>query len=187
MSERTAGAPSAGATQSGTPTVGRVPAVLRGKAELGVAALLAVLALIVAWDAANIKQLSINAGVMGPQVVPNIIAIGLGLCAIALTVDVLRGGAADAEDGEDIDLSQGAHWPTVFGLAGVIAAYAFTMDFLGYVIASALLFYAAALLLGSKRYLWALVIGALLAVGTFYGFVLGLGIALPAGLLTGIL
>ena len=187
MSSSTVGTPSGGAAQSATPTVSRVPAVLRGKAELGVAALLGVLAIIVAWDAAHIKKLSINAGVMGPQVVPYIIAVGLGLCAIALTVEVMRGGAAEAEDGEDIDLSQGAHWPTVFGLAGVIAAYTFTLDFLGYVIASALLFYGSALLLGSKRYLWALVIGALLAVGTFYGFVLGLGIPLPAGLLTGIL
>ncbi|TFD50214.1 tripartite tricarboxylate transporter TctB family protein [Cryobacterium frigoriphilum] len=187
MSSSTAGTPVTGAPATGTPTVSRVPAVLRGRSELGVAALLAVLATIVAWDAAHIKQLSINVGVMGPQVVPNIIAVGLGLCAIALTVDVLRGGAADAEDGEDIDLSQGAHWPTVFGLAGVILAYALTMEFLGYVIASALLFYGSSLLLGSKRYLWALVIGALLAVGTFYGFVLGLGIPLPAGLLTGIL
>jgi putative tricarboxylic transport membrane protein len=34
---------------------------------------------------------------------------------------------------------------------------------------------------------WALLIGIGLAVATFYGFVLGLGIPLPAGLLTGIL
>ena len=191
MSCSTVGTPGsvngAGVPASATPSTSRVPAVLRGRSELGVAVMLAVLAIIVGLDAANIRDTAINSGVMGPKVVPGIIALGLALCAIALTVSVLRGGHADAEDGEDIDLTLPAHWPTVFGLAGVILTYALTLSFLGFVVASALLFYGSALLLGSKRYIWALVIGALLAVGVFYGFVLGLGLPLPAGLLTGIL
>ncbi|MEO6199709.1 MAG: tripartite tricarboxylate transporter TctB family protein [Cryobacterium sp.] len=159
----------------------------RGRSELGVAALLGALAAIVAVDTANIRETAINAGVMGPRVVPTFIAIGLGLCAMALAISVLRGGHAEPEDGEDIDLSVAAHWPTVFGLGGLILGYALLLDPLGYVIASALLFYGSALLLGSRRYIWALLIGAALAVATFYAFVLGLGIRLPAGLLTGIL
>jgi len=174
-------------TAPSTVTAPGLRARLQGRSELGVAALLAVIAIVIAVDTANIRDTAINAGVMGPQVVPTIIAIGLGLCAIALAISVLRGGQADAEDGEDIDLSQKAHWPTVFGLGGLILVFALSMDFLGFVIGSALLFYGSALLLGSRRFLWALVIGILLAVGTFYGFVLGLGINLPAGLLTGIL
>ncbi|TFD89043.1 tripartite tricarboxylate transporter TctB family protein [Cryobacterium serini] len=172
------------------PSTGVAPGLrarLQGRSELGVAALLAVIAIVIAVDTANIRHTAINVGVMGPRVVPTIIAIGLGLCAIALAISVLRGGHAEAEDGEDIDLTQKAHWPTVFGLGGLIFVFALTMDFLGFVIGSALLFYGSALLLGSKRFIWALVIGILLAVGTFYGFVLGLGINLPAGLLTGIL
>ncbi|QWT24527.1 tripartite tricarboxylate transporter TctB family protein [Subtercola sp. PAMC28395] len=165
----------------------RLPTWLRGRSELGVAALLATLAIVIGFDTAHIRRTAVNAGVMGPQVVPTIIAIGLGVCSIALTVSVLRGGRAAAEEGEDIDLTLAAHWPTVFGLAGVILAYALTLDFLGFVVSSALLFYGSALLLGSRRFVWALVIGVLLAVGVFYGFVLGLGIPLPAGVLTGIL
>lgn len=191
MSSSTVGAVgsvnAAGAPATAAPITSRVPAVLRGRAELGVAVLLAVMAIIVGLDTANIRDTAINAGVMGPKVVPAIIALGLALCAVALTVSVLRGGHADAEDGEDIDLTLPAHWPTVFGLAGVILAYALTLNFLGFVVASALLFYGSALLLGSRRYVWGLVIGALIAVGVFYGFVLGLGIPLPSGLLTGIL
>lgn len=191
MSNGTVGTPgsvtSAGGSFPAAPTASRVPAVLRGRSELGVALLLAVLASVIGFDTAHIPDTAINAGVMGPKVVPNIIAVALGLCSIALTLSVLRGGHAEAEEGEDIDLTLPAHWPTVFGLAGVILAYALTLDFLGFVVSSTLLFYGAALLLGSKRYWWALVIGALLAVGVFYGFVLGLGIPLPAGLLTGIL
>lgn len=160
---------------------------MRGRSELGVAALLGALAAVIAVDTANIRHTAVNAGVLGPQVVPTLIAIGLGLCAIALAIDVVRGGHAEPEEGEDIDLSGGAHWPTLLGLAGIILVGALLMDVLGFVIASGLMFYGSALMLGSRRYVWALVIGVALAVATFYGFVLGLGIPLPAGLLTGIL
>lgn len=165
----------------------KIRALLRGRSELGIAALLGAIAVVIAIDTANIRRTAANTAVMGPQVIPTIIAIGLAGCAIALAIDVLRGGHAEPEEGEDIDLSGGAHWPTLLGLAGVILASALLMDFLGFVISSGLMFYGSALLLGSKRYIWALIIGALLAVLTFYGFVLGLGIPLPAGLLTGIL
>lgn len=161
--------------------------LMRGRSELGVAALLGVLAVVVAVDAAGIRHTAVNAGVMGPQVVPTVIAAGLGACALALTVNVLRGGHGHPEEGEDIDLTTGAHWPTLLGLAGLILVAALTMDALGFVITSALLFYGSTLLLGSRHYVWGLLIGAALAVATFYGFVLGLGIPLPAGLLTGIL
>ncbi|WP_241982825.1 tripartite tricarboxylate transporter TctB family protein [Cryobacterium sp. TMT1-2-1] len=170
-----------------TPSSRGGPGLLHGRSELGVAALLGALAVIVAVDTANIRQTAVNSGVMGPQVVPAIIATGLALCAIALAISVLRGGHADPEEGEDIDLSIPAHWPTVFGLAGLILGYALVLDPLGYVVASSLLFYGSALLLGSRRFVWALLIGVALSVATFYGFVLGLGIPLPAGLLTGIL
>jgi putative tricarboxylic transport membrane protein len=167
--------------------VNNIRSLMRGRSELGVAALLGAIAIVVAVDTANIRHTAVNAGVMGPQVVPTLIAIGLALCAIALAVDVLRGGHAEPEDGEDIDLSGGAHWPTLLGLAGMILVGALLLDFLGFVIASSLMFYGSALMLGSRRYVWALLIGIGLAVATFYGFVLGLGIPLPAGLLTGIL
>ncbi|TFC49271.1 tripartite tricarboxylate transporter TctB family protein [Cryobacterium sp. TMT1-21] len=160
---------------------------MRGRSELGVAALLGALAAVVAVDAANIRHTAVSTGVMGPQVVPFLIAAGLALCAIALTVNVLRGGHGHPEEGEDIDLTTGAHWPTLLGLGALILAAAFTMEPLGFVITSAILFYGSTLLLGSRHYVWGLLIGIALAVATFYGFVLGLGIPLPAGLLTGIL
>ena len=55
------------------------------------------------------------------------------------------------------------------------------------VIAGALFFAGCATVLGSKHYVRNVVIGAVLAVGTFYGFYSGLGIPLPAGILDGIL
>ena len=164
-----------------------VPLTMRGRSELGVAALLGALGVIVAVDAAGIRHTAVSSGVMGPAVVPYLIALGLGLCAVALAVNVLRGGHGHPEEGEDIDLTTGAHWPTLLGLGGLILAAALVMEVLGFVVTTALLFYGATLLLGSRHYVGGLLIGIVLAVGTFYGFVLGLGIPLPAGLLTGIL
>ncbi len=161
--------------------------LMRGRSELGVAAGLGVVAIVVAVDTANIRHTAVSSGVMGPQVMPAIIATGLALCAIALAVTVLRGGHGEQEEGEDIDLSQGAHWPTLLGLGGLILLTALLLETLGFVVASALLFFGSSLLLGSRRYVLSLLIGIALAVATFYGFVLGLGIPLPAGLLTGIL
>jgi putative tricarboxylic transport membrane protein len=58
---------------------------------------------------------------------------------------------------------------------------------LGWVIASALFFAGAATILGSRHYIRNIVIGAVLALVSFYGFYSGLGIPLPAGILDGIL
>ena len=43
------------------------------------------------------------------------------------------------------------------------------------------------LALGGRRYVLTFLISLLLAVGSFYGFYLGLGIKLPAGILEGVL
>ena len=42
-------------------------------------------------------------------------------------------------------------------------------------------------MLGSRHFVRDLVIAAALGLGTFYGFAIGLGVALPAGILQGIL
>ena len=54
-------------------------------------------------------------------------------------------------------------------------------------VVSLLLFAGAATILGSRHYLRNVVIGVVLAVGSFYAFYSGLGIPLPAGILDGIL
>jgi len=58
---------------------------------------------------------------------------------------------------------------------------------LGWAITGALLFAGSATILGSKRYVFNIVIGVVLSVGSFYAFYSGLGIPLPAGILDGIL
>ena len=61
------------------------------------------------------------------------------------------------------------------------------IDLLGWVISGGLLFYGSALALGSRHFVRDLFIAAGLSLGTFYGFAIGLGVNLPAGILQGIL
>ena len=49
------------------------------------------------------------------------------------------------------------------------------------------MFWGSVLALGSRHYVRDGIISVALSLATFYGFYLGLGIALPAGLLEGIL
>ena len=58
---------------------------------------------------------------------------------------------------------------------------------LGWVISGTVLFWGIAWALGSRHYIRDGVISVALSLLTFYGFYLGLGIPLPAGLLEGVL
>ena len=95
--------------------------------------------------------------------------------------------APELEAGEDVDLDQRVDVKTVLMLVGVFVANIVLIDVLGWVISGSILFYGSALALGSRHYVRALVIAVALSLITFYGFAIGLGVGLPAGILQGIL
>jgi putative tricarboxylic transport membrane protein len=72
-------------------------------------------------------------------------------------------------------------------LVGVFILNILLIDTLGWVISGGMLFYGSALVLGSRHFVRDLFIAAGLSLGTFYGFAIGLGVNLPAGILQGIL
>ena len=78
-------------------------------------------------------------------------------------------------------------WKTVLPLAGAFIANILLIDWAGWVISGTVLFWGSVWALGSRHYVRDGLISLALALLTFYGFYLGLGIALPAGLLEGIL
>ena len=124
---------------------------------------------------------------VGPRMFPIAIGVGLLLTAVILGIAVARGSHGEAEAGEDIDPDAPSDWRTVGLLVALFLAVAVLVNPLGWAIAGALLFAGAATILGSRRYVLNLLIGAVLSVGSFYGFYSGLGIPLPAGILDGIL
>ena len=124
---------------------------------------------------------------VGPRMFPVAVGIGLILLAIILAIAIPRGSRGEEEGGEDIDTSTPADWRTVGLLVGLFVAVIMLVVPLGWAITGTLLFAGAATILGNRHYIRNLVIGAVLAVGSFYAFYSGLGIPLPAGILDGIL
>ncbi|CAI3795448.1 tripartite tricarboxylate transporter TctB family protein [Pseudarthrobacter sp. MM222] len=160
---------------------------LKGRSELGVALLLGAVGGLVLWDAVNLVTPFSRSDAVGPKTIPYIVAGLLLVCAVLLAINVLRGGHAEAESGEDVDLTHPADWKTVLPLVGAFVANILLIDWAGWVVSGTILFWGSVWALGSRHYVRDGLISVALSLLTFYGFYLGLGIALPAGLLEGIL
>lgn len=160
---------------------------LRGGSELGVAVFLAGLAAVVLVDAARLHSELVRRGPVGPKTVPVAVGVLLAVVAVLLAVDVLRGGRGQAESGEDIDLDRPGDWRTVLLLAGSFLVNAALIDRAGWPVSGALLFWGAAFALGSRHPVRDPLLAVGLSTSTFYIFDRGLGLALPAGVLAGVL
>ncbi|WP_328357461.1 tripartite tricarboxylate transporter TctB family protein [Mycobacterium sp. NBC_00419] len=124
---------------------------------------------------------------VGPKFFPLTIGIAALVLAVVLAIAIPRGSKGEADAGEDIDPEAPGDWRTVGLLIALFVAMILLVNLLGWVIMSALFFAGAATILGSKHYVRNIVIGAVLALASFYAFYSGLGIPLPAGILDGIL
>ena len=157
------------------------------RSELGVAVLLLVLGGVVLFDASRIRSGVGQVGAVGPTAVPILVGILLIVCAVALAVDVLRGGRGEAEGGEDVDLSHPSDWRTLLLLVAAFLANVVLMEPVGWWLSGAVLFWGSAYALGSRRYVRDAVLSFGMSFLTYYVFAAGLGIFLPAGVLQGIL
>ncbi len=138
-------------------------------------------------DALRITDSFAKVDPVGPRLFPIVIGVGLLVMAVVLAIAIPRGSRGEADAGEDIDPDMPSDWRTVGLLVGMFVMLIVLVVPLGWAIAGALFFAGCATILGSRHYVRNLVIGAVLAVGSFYAFYSGLGIPLPAGILDGIL
>ena len=159
----------------------------QGRSELGVALFLGAVGTLVIVSAVALPDSLIARGPVGPATVPLVVGGLLVVCAVLLAVDVLRGGRGEPEGGEDIELTGGSDWRTIAVLVAAFVANALTIESLGWPISGAVLFWGAAFALGSRHYVRDALIALVLSVGSWYLFVLALGISLPVGVLRGIL
>jgi putative tricarboxylic transport membrane protein len=146
-----------------------------------------VLGVVLLFDGSTLVNNTTGTDPLGPRAVPLVLGSALIVLAVGLAVAVLRGSNPELEGGEDVDLDQRVDVKTVLLLVGVFVANIVLIDVLGWVISGAILFYGSALALGSRHYVRALVIAVAMSLITFYGFAIGLGVGLPAGILQGIL
>lgn len=157
------------------------------RVELLFAAFLLLVGIIVFVDASQLHVTYSQSDVIGPKTLPYIVAGILIISSIALAITVMRGNLAEGEEGEDVDLSQPSDWKTLAPLLVVFVLNILLINWLGWVISGTILFFGAAVALGSRKYVLTLLIALVMAFGSFYGFYLGLGIKLPAGILSGVL
>ena len=165
----------------------RTPARSVDTAQYIVCAVLVAVGAFLIYDALTLSASFAKVDPVGPRMFPIVIGIGLIVLAIMLAIAIPRGSTGEEEGGEDIDTSSPADWRTVGLLVGLFVAVIVLVMPLGWAITGTLLFAGAATILGSRHYIRNVLIGVVLAVGSFYAFYSGLGIPLPAGILDGIL
>lgn len=156
-------------------------------AQYVVCAVMVVVGAFLIVDALRIADGFAKVDPVGPRLFPMVIGIGLLVMAVVLAVAIPRGSRGEADAGEDIDPDMPSDWRTVGLLVGLFILLIVLVVPLGWAIAGALFFAGCATVLGSKHYVRNIVIGVVLALGSFYAFYSGLGIPLPAGILDGIL
>jgi putative tricarboxylic transport membrane protein len=155
------------------------------RAQFGLAAVLAIVGIYTVVDA---RGLNVGFGdPIGPRVFPYLVGTAMVVLAVLLAVATARGDVPQAEAGEDVDLSTPADWLTVGKLVGILVLNILLVNVLGWAITGALLFAGCAWALGSRTLLRDIVVGAVLAVASWYFFYVGLGVPLSPGVLDGIL
>ena len=124
----------------------------------------------------------------GPQFFPGIIAAGLYAFAAALVVSAIREIRATPDPVASGDEPARAVRVDIRSFAWVVLpflAFAFLLEFLGWVIAAGLLFWCVARAFGTARPLQSLAVGFTLSSLAYIGFDMLLGMPLPSGLLGG--
>lgn len=121
---------------------------------------------------------------VGPTVFPYMVAAALIALGLALIFQAWRGNWGETDAGSD---SEPADWRSLGWLGLGLVLNVALIDFLGFVIASTLLFVCTARAFGSTRWPRDLGIAVALALVAYLGFDRLLGISIGAGVLEGIL
>jgi putative tricarboxylic transport membrane protein len=150
-----------------TPATKRRPDV----AALIIAAALGILGAVIAWDASRLGAGGAYARV-GPQTIPYVIAVCLGLLAAWAAIEAVRG---DFPEREPQELA-----PVIWIVGGLVLQLAL-IKFVGFSIATAILFALTARGMGKVSIPLALLIGFVLCAIIWFVFARLLALTLPAG------
>ncbi|MDA0184590.1 tripartite tricarboxylate transporter TctB family protein [Solirubrobacter phytolaccae] len=113
----------------------------------------------------------------GPRLAP---AVASALLVVLSAVFLIR--PADDELLAHLkESTKDTHWPTPVALVGLLIGYALTLDVFGYALATAIFYWLAAWLLGSRSPVRDFVIAVVLGVVTSYAFSEWLNVQLPNG------
>ena len=123
---------------------------------------------------------------IGPEFFPRWLAIGLFVCSAVLLIQAIKTKPSGDRPAPTLSLFDKGMQRLLIGV-GIIAFYAFTWNFLGFVIATPFGLFALMYLLGLRRYtvMIAFSLGTMIVI--FCAFRYLLGIDMPLGFLYGIL
>jgi putative tricarboxylic transport membrane protein len=154
----------------------------RSWGELGLVALLAVMGLVLLIDARRIT-IPGSANTVGPRFFPYVIGVVLIIIAVALTIAILRGDRAGAEESEDVDPHAGTDWRAVGIIVAAFIGHALLINVVGWPLAVTLMFAVVANVLGAPGWIRPLLAGGVVSVVVWILFVKALNVALPGGTL----
>jgi len=150
----------------------RRPAARRiDPAGLVVAAVLAALAAVLVLDASRLPATSMYG--MGPEAMPIVIAVGLGLLAIGNLIDALRGNLPPRESADPK--------PVLLILGGLAALIAIIGLGGGFILATAVLFVATSAAFGRRAILTDAIIALVMSTLIYLAFDRLLTLSLPSG------
>jgi putative tricarboxylic transport membrane protein len=141
------------------------------RTALVVAAVLIILAAVVAWDASRVGGGGQYARI-GPQTIPYVIAICLAVLGIWTIVEALRGDFPEREHQELMP---------VLWIVGGLLLQLLTIRFVGFSIATGILFALVARGFGERRFWISIPFGIMLALVVWAIFARGLSLTLPHG------
>jgi len=117
---------------------------------------------------------------VGPGVVPRVVGVLLLVAGGFLLREALTGGFRGVD--EEAELHLPMNWVYFAWASGGIIAYGLTVEPLGFIVASTILFVMVARAFESTKWLLNTVVGVLLAAAIFAIFNYGLGLMLPLGI-----
>ena len=147
------------------------------------------------WQATTLRAGPGYAAV-GPKTFPIIVGLVLLGSGLGVLLGLWRDGRREVPpteaEGPDAEVVEGAEgvgtdWPTLLGVAGLLAAYIALYKALGFILASIVLLPAGARVLGSRAPLRDLLAGVGLSLAIYVVFTRLLGLELPAGPLEALL
>ncbi|OCK62445.1 tripartite tricarboxylate transporter TctB family protein [Bradyrhizobium sp. LMTR 3] len=159
-------------TDSASSDLAQPPASRRiDPAGLVIAAALAVLAAVLVWDASRLSSTSMYG--MGPEAMPVVVAVGLGILAIANLIDALRGNLPPRESADPK--------PVLLILGGLALLIAIIGLGGGFILATSALFVTTSAAFGRRAILADLVIALVMTTLIYLAFDRLLTLSLPAG------
>jgi putative tricarboxylic transport membrane protein len=153
------------------------PATQRSIAGLAIGLGLLGLAAVIGFDTWRMQVPPTYAKV-GPQVFPIVVTVGLALAGAFIAWMARRKPIVQEAQGE-------TDWLAVAIIGGALIVHLNLLKPVGFIPASALLFFAVAFAFGSRRHLRDAIVAIVLASLVYLGFVHGLGLRLPPGMLAG--